>query len=1111
VLPGLTLTVLPAGATERTVVFSQGRDGYAGVADTNIETNDWASPPQYTLNYGRNERLHLDRDGGSNVLIRFDLAAIPSNAVIVSATLELYNTTASGSAGGRFERRVETFAVLRDWDEGNQVEGQVASTPGAHGATGENAFAYYPGEGTNVPWGRLGMEPGVDYGTAAVAQARVVDEGWYSWDLREQVQGWVRGRTANHGVVLRDATGWVDGNTDWRDFLSSQSSDAAHRPRLRIVYDPDTPVADAGGDRTELHWDGGALVLDGSASHDHPGGDDGSLRFSWRIVSAAYGSARSGEVCATAVCSFEPDVAGQWEIGLRVTNSQGESASDTLRLELARIPRGHPRIFLTPERLSVLRGRATGDNPRWTTLLGRARDPEGDKLAKALVRQVLDDPSYCLGTDGAIAEALAEIAGEGRWAAQAGDIALVYDWCHGELTSSDRHTILGFFDSVRSGGDDIPGWGNYWPRWGYSYAMMGLAALDDTPAAPDWLDEFRQRRFGGYDVANLDRIAAGGGWPEGTVYDWIANLWRVKAVEGWRSATGENLFLATDWFRQRLGFLLTQSWPGVRDVWGSSWYHPYTSHGDGERNRGPMANFGRIMAEILIGAFPDELLAHQLQAYLAAPPADHPDDFLAHEEFLFFDPQEPTAPPGPTGWLAAGTGDVVFRSGWPSGAADTGTNVTVIGLHCGDRFSYHQHYEQGSFTLFAGEPLLLDSGVYSGEGLSNHDVNYYVRTIAHNTLIVYNPREDFGASRPDASSNDGGQRSPYPGTRAPPSVAYQQEHAPIYETGDILRHENTGTLGYVLADATAAYNTPAYNQAEGADLPGNVAKVMRFQRELVYLRPSDGWEHEAVVLHDRVGVTDPSFSGANTKLLFHMQNEPEVDGTGTEVSTGETLFSQAQEAVVTTSGGARATIRFLLPPGHNVRRVGGRGVKAFWVFDANYDWQWEESEPQPRPVNDFEDVPWGEWRLELEPADTALDHNFVTVILPDATGSATAPATVAVVSQEVEGVLIGGPERAQAVLFSASDIGRPLASPFSYTVAVAGRVQHTVLDLVPASRWTLAVSPSGGGVAISLAPAGGGALVASPAGILRFCTEGSGRCGPPRTPQVVPRRLPGRP
>ena len=51
----------------------------------------------------------------------------------------------------------------------------------------------------------------------------------------------------------------------------------------------------------------------------------------------------------------------------------------------------------------------------------------------------------------------------------------------------------------------------------------------------------QNRRYQGYDLPLLARIAAGGGWPEGMIYDWIANTPRVLMIEGWRSATGQTL------------------------------------------------------------------------------------------------------------------------------------------------------------------------------------------------------------------------------------------------------------------------------------------------------------------------------------------------------------------------------------------------------------------------------------------------------------------------------------------------------------------------------------------------------------------------------------------
>lgn len=103
--------------------------------------------------------------------------------------------------------------------------------------------------------------------------------------------------------------------------------------------------------------------------------------------------------------------------------------------------------------------------------------------------------------------------------------------------------------------------------------------------------------------------------------------------------------------------------------------------------------------------------------------------------------------------------------------------------------------------------------------------------------------------------------------------------------------------------------------------------------------------------------------------------------------------------------------------------VGGRGVKAFWVFGANYDWHWDANEPQPRPTNDFENLPYGEWRLELEPADTALEHNFLTVLYPTISSTLTMPPTVLVTGTGLSGAHIADPGLNRLALFSAANDG----------------------------------------------------------------------------------------
>lgn len=1074
-------------AVNHTMVFQQGPGGYTGVHDTWISTNDWASPPQVTLNYGQNDLLLLERNEGDNPLLRFDLSSIPANSRVVSATLSLYNLTPSNPGGESQPRRVNLFRVLVNWDEGNQTNSPIDDT-GKHGATGYNAFEYYSGEGTNVPWAEQGMAAGLDYAEKYECYADVVDEGWYTWDVTDLARAWIRGEQSNFGVVLRDATGYQNDNRDWREFVSSQgTTDSTRRPKLTIVYNPDVPFTDAGSDQVTLQWNGGAVTLDGSNSHDRPGGNDATLTYSWRIVQAAYGSGMSGALPGTAaITNFTPDMAGEWEIELTVTNELGETATDTINLRLLSVPAGHPRIYLTPAKLTALQARALPSNPRWTQLKAEADEP-GDEYnmhAKALVGLITGTASYC---DEAILLALDQIVNPYDSAEKAGGLAVIYDHCHAQLTTEQRTTFINYFNTWGDDtpkGEDVSGWGNYWPRYGYSYALMGLATYGDNPRAQEWMDEYRHRRYRDNDLLLLDHIADGGAWPEGMIYDWIANEPRVKAIDAWLTATGENLFKSTSWFCDRLGYLLLHHWPGVADQWGN-YFHPYLSTGDTERNRGSMANYGRIMALILVEHFPDDPLSRQLQAYLAAPPANNSMSFLYPEEFLWFNPDQAVESPSLNTHYAVGTGTLFMRSGWPDGAADTDLGATHITFQCGDHFTYHQHYDQNSFTLFKHGDLALDSGVYSGDGLSNHDINYYVRTIAHNTLVVFNPGEDFSSARPDATSTDGGQRSMYPASRSPNTLEYFEMHGVHYDTGDMLRFEDDANYTYALGDATKAYNNPTYNQTMDTGLDNNVAKVSCFQREFVYLRPQKTGGSEYVVIFDRVGVTQPAFSGQNTKLLFHTLNEPTVNGTPTVVSSGETLFAGADLATAI-SGDGKVFIKTLLPENRYFRKVGGRGVKAFWVFDENYDWHWDPGESQPRPTNDFEDIPYGEWRLEVEPGDTGLHHNFLTVLYPTGKDTVEMPMAALITGTGVAGVQIAGPSLNSAVLFSSASNGSAPAGPITYACRQTRRTYHLIFDLQPGARYNLTNTFKAGLRTVTLTPNPTGIHTVSDQGVLKF-------------------------
>ena len=1101
-------TVPVRTAAVQQAIFQQGLNGYTGVRDTFVSRATWGNPPQSTLNYGQHGEAQVSYSNSEVPLFQFDLTSIPTNSLVVSATLMLYNNTPGGGTctqPGVEARRINLARLLRDWDEGTQVSGQITTTVGAHGATGDYAFLANSG-GTNVPWGARGLAANVDYAPTIESYADVVNAGWYSWDVTALARAWIHGDDPNYGLTLREVTGYAATNCYYRGFASSQATTTSQRPTLLLTYNPDVPYANAGADQKRWDWTGGTIALDASASHDRPGGNDATLTYAWRVVQAAYGSTLTGTLpLHTAHALFQPDVAGEWVVELVVTNDLGERATDQVALHLWNIPPSHPRLYVTANDLPALQARAVQTNPRWTQLQTQAtgsydvNDWNNVMEGSALVGLVTGQASAC-----AQAMHIAELQRDADTTytlnSGAGEIALVYDWCYPQMTPVTRTNMLAYFNawgdkqkwaSPTHFTDAQPGWGNYWPNYSYAFALIGLATAGDNPRAEEWLDEYRQTRIGQYDLAAIDRIATGGAWPEGTVYDWIANPNRMLALTAWRSATGENLFQSSAWFSERLGYLLLQNYPGVDNEWGYQ-FHPYLSLGDAERHRGSLGNYQRIMSLLLAHTFPTDPRAQQLQAYLTTAPINKSATFQRYLEFLWNDPSvTPVAPTRVTN-VAPALGQVIWRSGWPSGAADTDPCATYLTFHAGDHFTYHQHYDQNAFTLWKCADLALDSGVYSGNGLSFHDVNYYVRTIAHNTLVVYNPLENFTSVRAGAVANDGGQRTVAPASRSPDSVTYWDQYAQQYDTGDLLHHEDAALYAYALGDATKAYNNPTY--AQTSSYPTNGPKVSRFQRELVYLRPLSptvALSNDFVVLYDRVGVVSASLSLSNTKLLFHTLNAPTVSGTPQVVSPGETLYANATEATAL-AGNGKLFMKVLAPTSHNLRVVGGRGEQAFWVFGQRYDWHWLATEPQPRPVTSYDTLPYGEWRLELEPADTALDHNFLTVLYPTISTTLAMPATTLINGTGLAGAHIADPALNRVVLFSSALDGSAPTGVMTYTYQPTATTLNLIFDLVPNAHYNVTTTLLNNVQTVVLTPAVAGTYRVSAEGVLNVTLQRDG-------------------
>lgn len=295
----------------------------------------------------------------------------------------------------------------------------------------------------------------------------------------------------------------------------------------------------------------------------------------------------------------------------------------------------------------------------------------------------------------------------------------------------------------------------------------------------------------------------------------------------------------------------------------------------------------------------------------------------------------------PFGWMIA-------RTGWDKDCviAEMKVNENFVGNH--------QHLDAGSFQIYYKGPLAIDSGAYQGSSggyNSPHCKNYFKRTVAHNSLLIYDPQEKFacwnygGGDKTEFAANDGGQRMP--GDRWDTCRSFKSLLSDDYTVGNVLAHSfgpdlDVPEYSYLKGDITSAYSD----------------KVKDVRRSFVFLNLKDSTVPASLVIYDHIVSSDPGF---RKFWLLHSIEEPSVDGT--EFTVSRTMDGD--------SGMLKNTV--LLPEKDNVSitAVGGPG-KEFWVFGTNYP---NAATSRPDPANER-----GEWRVEVVPVNPSAEDCFLNVI-----------------------------------------------------------------------------------------------------------------------------------
>jgi len=199
----VSITVVTAGSGG-TVTFQDGLNGYTGTRDTYL--SGWS------VNENNANATTLYSSGAYTDLVRFAVFAseggpVPNGATITSAQLSLYKTSS-------YDYVFQARRMLKDW-----VEGEATWNRPRIGATWTVAGA--GGSGT-------------DYASVVDATAAVgFAPGWLAFDVTTGVQAMSSGQV-NYGWRLLG----VSGNSNEKQFASSEYATQSLRPKLTISYTP---------------------------------------------------------------------------------------------------------------------------------------------------------------------------------------------------------------------------------------------------------------------------------------------------------------------------------------------------------------------------------------------------------------------------------------------------------------------------------------------------------------------------------------------------------------------------------------------------------------------------------------------------------------------------------------------------------------------------------------------------------------------------------------------------------------------------------------------------------------------------------------------------------
>ena len=626
--------------------------------------------------------------------------------------------------------------------------------------------------------------------------------------------------------------------------------------------------------------------------------------------------------------------------------------------------------------------------------------------------------------------------------------ACVYDWCNDLLTAGDKtQIVLGVQEKIckagmeagfpPSGLEAVSGHG---AEFGIlrDYLAFAIAIYDDYPG---WWNFVAGRFYADYVPARNYFYEAGMVSQGVSLY--VQTRYGADVYSAWliKAATGTFPYESEENMKQVARSIYSHELPGT---YGGKYYVGFNS-GDDHVPDGSFIDYTHI-ALISSYLFDDATMRAELEYYKTNYSTFANESVISDAsvgEYLICSSNGVKAASDRHegmdlilyngGWL----GQIIARNSWKN---DQAAVLMKVGVRTAGN---HDHLDAGQFQIFYKEILAGDTGAYASYG-EDHHYYYHQATIAHNSLLIYNPSFKTNSSyrsKTDSSAYyyTGGQRALKAGSVGEYSSWKNNSR---YKTGEVTgvsygyadpATKTQPTYAYLAGDIAAAYDSSTVSEVTRRMLAvydtGNPNVPMYF------------------FVFDNITAKSGSYKKT---FLLHVPTKPTIEG----------------KIVTVKNGNGKLVLQNVIGNNVEITDVGGAG-KNYWVNKNGAD-----SYVQLNNGYDRDDEYWG--RVEISPATgNATDQLLNVMYVCDASKTLNLPAT-AISNDTVKGAKIGS----TAAIFVTSKTRRSTA--FDFTVSGSGGLKYYVSG-VAAGKWTVQVggntvttvtATSEGGFLTFTAPAG---------------------------------------